>query len=120
MSERKPNMSKGYRVYLEDILESIRKIKAYVAGLDYEDFVSKEMVVDAVTKNLEIIGEASKHIPYDVKKKAAEVEWKKISGLRDILVHEYAGINLRIVWDVVKNKLPELERSVRGLINKSK
>ncbi len=106
-------MQRDYEVYMEDILESITKIENYVKGLSYEDFSKNTLIVDAVVRNLEIIGEAVKKIPTDIKKKYPYIGWRKIAGLRDILIHEYFGINLEIVWDVVINKLPELKVSIK-------
>jgi uncharacterized protein with HEPN domain len=83
--------------------------------MDYTTFAKNTMVSDAVIRNLLIIGEASKRIPENYRKKHSEIEWKKLAGLRDILVHEYAGIELEIVWDVVVNKLPLLEIAITKL-----
>lgn len=75
---------------------------------------------DAVVRNLEIIGEAVKKLPPQTKRDHPEVEWKKIAGLRDILVHDYFGIDMDIVWDVVQNKLPVLTEQVRRILDESK
>ncbi len=73
--------------------------------------------LDAVVRNLEIIGEAAKKVPGEVRSSAPDVEWKKIAGLRDILIHEYFGIDVNIIWDVVRNKLPALEDEVRKILS---
>lgn len=75
-----------------------------------------ELIQDGVVRNLEIIGEAVKHIPEDVKKNYPDIEWRKIAGLRDILIHAYFGIDLDVVWDVVKNKIPELKEKVENIL----
>lgn len=75
------------------------------------------MVVDGVVRNLEIIGEAAKNIPAEIKRAHSEIDWKKIAGLRDILIHEYSGINLAIVWDVVTNKLPILKNMIKKMLS---
>jgi len=105
-------MPKEYKVYLNDILECIEKIEKYTKGVSYEKFAKSTLLADAVIRNLEVIGEAVKKIPADVKRKYSGIEWKKISGLRDVLIHEYFGINLEIVWDIIVNKIPELKFSV--------
>ncbi len=109
-------MPKDSKVYFTDILESVSKIEEYTKGMDYSAFSKKSLVYDGVVRNLEIIGEAVKNIPADVKKKYPEIEWRKIAGLRDILIHEYSGVDLRIVWDVVVNKLPPLKESVKRIM----
>jgi len=105
-------MPKEYKVYLNDILECIEKIEKYTKGVSYEKFAKSTLIEDAVIRNLEVIGEAVKKIPADVKREYSGIEWKKISGLRDVLIHEYFGINLEIVWDIIVNKIPELKVSI--------
>lgn len=109
-------MQRAYESYLKDILEAIRKIENYTENMSYEDFLKDELRQDGVVKNLEVIGEAVKNIPYDLKSKKPEIEWKKIAGLRDILTHGYFGINLEIVWDVTKNKIPDLKKHISTLL----
>ena len=70
------------------------------------------MAIDATVRNLEVIGEAVKRIPEHVKNKHPDVEWKKIAGLRDILIHEYFGVDLEVVWDIIRNKLPEFKKEI--------
>ena len=110
-------MQKDYKVYFKDILESINKIEGYIKELDFEGFLRNELIQDAVVRNLEIIGEAVKNIPSEIKNKYPEIEWKKIAGLRDILIHQYFGVDLEIVWDVVKNKLPGLKEKVQKILS---
>lgn len=109
-------MQRESKLYLDDILESVEKIEGYTRDMSFEEFKKTPIVVDAVIRNLEIIGEAVKRLPFDVKRKHSEVEWKKIAGVRDILIHEYFGINLMIVWDIVTNKVPELKMSIKQLL----
>lgn len=109
-------MLRDYKVYLEDILEAVRKIRSYTDGLSYEGFREDSKSSDAVIRNLEVIGEAIKHIPDDIRMKRPDVAWKKIAGLRDILIHVYFGIDFEVIWDVVTNKLDALEGSVSELL----
>ncbi len=109
-------MSRDFRLYLDDILEAIHQIRIYTAGLNEDDFAKDRKTQDAVIRNLEIIGEAAGNLPEQFQKAASEIEWRKIKGLRNILIHEYFGINLPIIWDVVQNKLEPLEIACRSLM----
>ena len=102
---------------MEDILEATRKITAYTGGLSKPAFLKDDKTIDAVVRNLEVIGEAVKKLPDDLRAKHSAVEWKKIAGLRDILIHEYFGLDAEIVWDIVQNKVPALDREVRTMLN---
>ena len=106
-------MPRDFEIYLEDILQAIVKTRNYVAGLTRQSFAQDSMRIDAVVRNLEIIGEAAKMIPESIRVEYPNIEWKKIAGLRDILAHHYFEVDLDIVWDIVQNKLPELERDLR-------
>jgi uncharacterized protein with HEPN domain len=110
-------MPRDSRVYLEDILEATRKITAYTGSLSKTAFLEDEKTIDAVVRNLEVIGEAVKKLPEDLRAQHSAVEWKKIAGLRDILIHEYFGLDAEIVWDIVQNKVPALDREVRAMLD---
>lgn len=90
-------MPRGSELYLDDILDSIRRIESYTEGMSLEDFVADELVQDGVCRNLAVIGEAVKKLPEDVRTRAPEIEWPKIAGLRDVLIHEYANVDLEII-----------------------
>jgi uncharacterized protein with HEPN domain len=111
-------MSRDYEVYLEDILAAIEKIAGFVAGFSQDEFARDAKTFDAVLRNLEVIGEAAKRLPEDVRSKSPQTEWRKIAGLRDILVHQYSAVNVDIVWDVVQNKLPALRQQVRQILHR--
>ena len=89
-----------------------------MANLIFQEFVKKEMMIDATVKNFEIIGEAVKRIPESIKKEHSDIEWKKIAGLRDILIHEYFGVDPEVVWDIIKNKLPEFKLKISKILEK--
>lgn len=110
-------MPRDSRVYLEDILEATRKITSYTANLSKAAFLEDEKTFDAVVRNLEVIGEAVKKLPEDLRAQHPSLEWKKMAGLRDILIHEYFGLDSDIVWDIVKNKVPTLNQAVRAMLN---
>ena len=109
-------MSRDYDVYLEDILEAVDRIQEYVQDIPRDAFEADRMRFDAVIRNLEIIGEAVRGVPDSVRQHYSEVEWRKIAGLRDILIHRYFSINVDIVWDVVESKLPTLKAQIQQII----
>jgi uncharacterized protein with HEPN domain len=94
------------RLLIEDILESIEKIERYTAGISFEEFAGDDKTNDAVIRNLEIIGEAANRLPDEFKDQHSNIEWFKIVGLRHRIVHEYFGIDLGIVWQVVTKDMP--------------
>lgn len=110
-------MSREYNLYLQDILEAIERIQRYTRGMDYEEFVQSDLVQDGVTRNLMVIGEAVKLIPDPLKTEHADIPWRKIAGMRDILIHAYFGVHAEIVWDVVRNKIPDLQAAVREMLD---
>jgi uncharacterized protein with HEPN domain len=109
-------MSRDLRLYLTDILIAGEKVLRYTQGMNFENFVADDRTFDAVIRNLQIIGEAVKNIPDDVRELNPEMEWRKIAGLRDILAHAYFQIEDEIIWDVVQNKIPALLGVVSQLL----
>ena len=102
-------MKRDYRDYLTDILESIEKIEEFTKGFTPARFAADEKTQLAVIKSLEIIGEAVKKIPTTLKKKHPDIPWRQISGMRDKLVHEYFGINIKVVWKTIVEDIPPLK-----------
>jgi len=103
-------------VYLKDILDSVEKIESYLEGFKEMDFDGNYAIQDAVMRRLEIIGKAVKHLPEESKNKYPNIPWKDIAGMRDILIHEYAGVQVERVWLTVKNDLPPLKQTILELI----
>ena len=110
-------MHRDPRLYLDDILEAIDKIRDYTSRMDYTAFSKDAKTQDAVIRNLEIIGEAAGRLQGAIRAESPDIEWRKIVGLRNILIHEYFGVSLPLIWDVIQSKLDPLESSCRILLN---
>ncbi len=108
-------MPRDWLQQLDDIQKATGKIKAYVAGLDFDAFMADGKTQDAVIRNLEIIGEAAGSLPGAVKERVPGIQWRKITALRNLLIHEYFGVSMHVVWDVVANKLDELDTACSQL-----
>ena len=116
-------MSKKERdhiLFLEDILNAIEKIERYTENLMFEELCENDMAIDAIVRNLEIIGEASKNVPEKIKRKYPFVEWKEAIGFRNVLIHDYFGIDLESVWDTIKNNLPSLKNNTMKALQSEK
>ena len=110
-------MKKDDKIFLEHVLESINKIEKTKNGLNKDKFENNSDVIDSTLRRLEVIGEAIKNISQELKNKYPEVEWKRIIGTRDILIHAYFSVDMEIIWDIVSNKLPELKRTINKILN---
>lgn len=113
-------MKKDSTVFLKHILESIGLIEKYTKGFKKKKFKKSRKIQDAVIRNLEIIGEATKNLPKDFTAKHPEISWSKIAGLRDVLIHMYFGVDLDMTWDVIKNHLPDLKKKIKAILKKIK
>ncbi len=105
-------MKRGLRLFIEDILESIRLIERYVRNVSKENLGNDQKLKDSVVRRLEIIGEAVKNIPDNFREKYPKVPWKKIVGLRDIIIHTYFNIDFDITWNIIKKDLPDLKEKM--------
>ncbi len=113
-------MKRTHRLYLNDILEATERIEKYVKDLTFEEFSENTLIIDAVVRNFEIIGEATKQIPLEIKKQYPLVKWKEMAGMSDKLAHEYFGINIEVLWKTTKNRLPTLKPIIEKLLANSK
>ena len=101
---------------LEDIVEAIDKIARYTADVDRDSFLEDEKTIDAVVRNLEIIGEATRQLPDTYTAKHGGIPWRQIAGLRNRIVHDYFGLDLEIIWGVITNDLPNLKSKLNALL----
>ena len=109
-------MKKDPKIFLRHILDSIGEIENYTRRLSKGDFLKDTKTQDAIVRRIEIIGEAAKNLPPDFKKQHSEVKWAEIAGMRDVLIHEYFGVNLSLVWETVKRDVPDLKKQILRLI----
>jgi uncharacterized protein with HEPN domain len=110
---------KHNQVFLKHILDEIDFLTKETEGRNFETFIKDEILKRACSRSLEIIGEAVKNLSPDFKKQHKEIEWKKISGLRDKMIHGYFGVNWDIVWDVMRNQIPKLKAQVENILDKA-
>ncbi|BAZ78852.1 DUF86 domain-containing protein [Sphaerospermopsis kisseleviana CS-549] len=109
-------MSRSLKLYCDDILISCDKILRYTQGLDERSFFADELRFDAVIRNLQVIGESVKQIPPEIRNKYPDIEWRKIAGLRDILVHAYFSLEDEIIWDIIHTKISPLKSAILIII----
>jgi len=102
-------------LFIEDILESIKAIEEYSAGMDKDGLEKSRMKQSAIIREIEVIGEAVKNIPENVKNKYKEIEWRKIAGMRDVIIHGYFRVDLDAVWNVIKRDLPILKKQMESV-----
>lgn len=109
-------MKKDPKIFLRHILDSIIEIEKYTEGMSKDEFTRATQVQDAVIRRLEIIGESAKNIPGGTKEKYDFIPWKKVTGSRDVLIHDYFTVDLESVWDTVTNDIPKLKRGVKKIL----
>lgn len=108
-------MSREWRLYVADMRVCCQRVSEYTAGLTREDFLSRRMVYDATLRNLELLGEAAKNVPEMARELAPDVPWRRIVGVRNVLIHGYLGIDDDIVWDIVRNEIEQLRIALEKL-----
>lgn len=112
--------SREWTFRIQDILEAIEKVSRYVENMTLTQFKEDELVMDAVIRNFEIIGEASKNIPLPIRHSYPEVPWNEMSGMRNVLIHEYFGVDVGTVWHTTKKNLPKLQKQLQAILKEAK
>lgn len=107
---------RDFRLYLKDILEAMESIESFVSGMDFEAFKADDKTSSAVMRKLEVIGEATKQIPNDVREQYPEVPWKAMAGMRDRLIHFYFGVSNRLVWRAVQKEIPKAKPHIQQIV----
>ncbi|MDI6735527.1 MAG: DUF86 domain-containing protein [bacterium] len=108
--------NRDIRDYLQDILDSIREVKEFIENMEFEDFAEDKKSINAVVRSLEVIGEAAKKIPDNLREKYPQIPWKRMAGMRDKLIHEYWGVDLEIVWEVINSELPPISPLIQKVL----
>ena len=109
-------MKRDVRTYLDDIIESINLLVLYTKNKTQHDYENDDLLHDAMLRRLEIIGEAVRHIPNEFRTKYPDINWKEIAGMRDVLIHEYFGVNAERVWKTIQEDIPKLESQMKQVL----
>jgi uncharacterized protein with HEPN domain len=106
---------KNWRFRIEDIIEALDRIFQYVQGLDYNSWLKDQKTIDAVIRNLEIIGEAAANVPQEIQDQYTDIPWYQMKGMRNILIHEYFGVDNEVIWKTIQEDLPILKTKMQDL-----
>lgn len=109
--------NRDHRIFLKDIIDSIEKIESFASDMKYRDFIQDDKTVSAVVRKLEIIGEAVKNLPKDIRLKNKDIPWREMAGMRDKLIHWYFNVDFKLIWKVIKEDLPKIRPSLIGILD---
>ena len=113
-------MKRDYKLFIEDILDCIEKIEQFVGDPSFDEFVKDDKTTSAVVRKLEIIGEATKNIPMYIREKYKDLPWNDMAKMRDKIIHAYFGINYKIIWNVIKERLPAIKPIILQMLKEIK
>ena len=113
-------MKRNEILFVEDILKNILLIENSIKNLSKDEFIMSKLIVDATVRRLEVIGEAVKNISEKIKTKYPEIEWRKIAGTRDAIIHAYFDVDLDIIWSIIEKDLPELKKEITKVLEEEK
>ncbi len=108
--------SREWSFRIQDILTAIEKVQHYIKGKTLRQFRKNTLVIDAVVRNLEIVGEASKNIPSAIRRSYPDIPWAEMCGMRDVLIHQYFGVDVKVVWRTAKKSLPTVQKQLQKLL----
>ena len=112
-------VDRGYKDFLQDILDAMNKVQSFVSNIDYEAFKNDDKTAYAVIRALEVIGEATKHVPDNVRQKYPGVPWQDMAGMRDVLIHAYFGVDIETVWLTVTEKISQIKPLIEKVIKET-
>jgi len=107
---------RNHRLYLKDILDALESIEKFVHDMGFEEFKRDDKTVSAVIRKFEIVGEATKQIPEEIKKKSPQTPWKEMAGMRDRLIHFYFGVDHQLVWTAIKERIPLVKAYIKKIL----
>lgn len=108
---------RDYQDYVQDMVDSIIEIESFIAGMNFEAFSRDKKTINAVVRSVEVIGEATKKIPKNIRDNYPDIPWKKMSGMRDKLIHEYFGIDYEILWKAANDEIPPIKTTIKNILN---